>query len=89
MSIEKAKLVVELLEMVADNKMDAKLALSKWPDIDSESDDLIAISWHDLSHFEADSDIRHKDKEYSKYQKRLLKKRASEIRSKLRSSKFE
>jgi hypothetical protein len=74
--------VVSLLEMVADGQMPATSALAKWPDIDRETDRLIATAWHDLSHFATDDDIRRRDGAYDRYQRDLLKERARRIREK-------
>jgi hypothetical protein len=74
--------VVSLLELVADGQIPAASALEKWPDIDRETDSLIAAAWHDLSHFAADDDIRRRDKAYDLYQRKLLKEMASRIREK-------
>lgn len=74
--------VVSLLEMVADGRIPAASALEKWPDIDRETDDLIASAWHELSHFVTDEDIRRRDNDYDLYQRSLLKEKASRIRQK-------
>ncbi|MDI6784512.1 MAG: hypothetical protein QME64_10515 [bacterium] len=82
MDIEKIRTIISLLKMVADGELDPDLALERWPDIDKETDKLIAASWHDLSHFANDTDIRKKDKEYDIMQRNLLRKNASEIHQK-------
>lgn len=68
--------IVTLLESVANNKIDPTLALQQWPDIETETDKLLAASWHDLSHFAADRDIRERDPSYATYQRNLLLDRA-------------
>ncbi len=75
----KIKTIISLLENVINNREDAESALNKWPDIDSEEDPLIAASWHDLSHFAADWDIREKDDKYAELQTEMLQKRVDSI----------
>jgi len=82
MSTDRIAKVVSLLESVADGTLDASAALEQWPDIDLETDDLVAASWHDLSHFEADKDLRDKDSDYADYQKNLLLNRVKKIKEK-------
>ena len=79
MKTQKIKNIVEILNKVAEGVISAKEGLIQWPDIDSEEDSLIIASWHNLSHFDNDSDIREKHKEYAEYQRDLLKARANEI----------
>jgi hypothetical protein len=74
--------ILLLLEMVADGRIPAAAALEKWPDIDRETDRLIAAAWHDLSHFAADEDIRRRDTAYDLYQRNLLKEKATRVREK-------
>jgi hypothetical protein len=74
--------VVSLLRQVADGLMDADRAIREWPSIDQEKDKLIAASWHDLSHFSADADIRGRDEKYDAFQRQLLRDRADAIRQK-------
>ena len=74
--------IVSLLESVASGQMDPALALKEWPDIDSETDDLIATGWHELSHYENDVDLRESDSEYDANMRALLKKWAVKIRGK-------
>lgn len=78
--IEKTELIISLLENVAAGALDANTALEKWPDIDVENNDLIAASWHDLTHYAADADIRKKDPAYAEYQTSLLLDRAKQIK---------
>jgi len=80
--LEKGSIVTRLLEMVAMGELKSSVALDRWPDIDSETDDLIASSWHELTHFDADQDIRDRDKEYSEYQRNLLMECVRKIREK-------
>lgn len=82
MRTQKIKKIIEILNKVAEGVISAKKGLIQWPDIDSEEDSLITASWHDLSHFDIESDIREKHKEYAEYQRDLLKARANEIGSK-------
>jgi hypothetical protein len=70
-----------LLERVANGQMEASAALKDWPE-NAESDALVDASWHDLSHFAVDVDIRTKDPRYATYQVSLLLKRAKQIREK-------
>jgi hypothetical protein len=70
-----------LLERVANGDMEAALALKEWPE-NAESETLLDASWHDLSHFAVDLDIRTKDPRYATYQASLLLKRANQIREK-------
>ena len=79
MKTQKIKNIIEILNNVAEGIISGKDGLIKWPDIDSEEDSLIATSWHDLSHYATDGDIREKDKDYADYQRGLLKTRAKEI----------
>lgn len=80
--MDKIELIVSLLEGVAKGAIEADVALEQWPNIDDESDDLVADSWHDLSHFSADADIREKDSEYADYQVALLRDKANQIKVK-------
>lgn len=82
MKTQKVKNIIEILNKVAEGVISGKDGLIQWPDIDSEEDSLITASWHDLSHFDNDSDIREKDKEYDENQRNLLKTRANEIHEK-------
>jgi hypothetical protein len=79
---EKVLKIISLLESVATEHMDPALALKAWPEIDSESDRLIASSWHELHHYFTDIDIREKDPGYGVKQREGLRKRATEIRQK-------
>ena len=74
--------IVTLLENVAGNRIDSGVALQQWPDIETETDKLLAASWHDLSHFAADRDIRDRDPSYATYQRDLLLDRAKKIKEK-------
>jgi hypothetical protein len=76
--------VAALLEKVANGEMEASTALKAWP-LSAQSDTLLDASWHDLSHFANDLDIRTKDPRYAVYQTSLLLKRAKQIRDKCRS----
>jgi hypothetical protein len=78
----RAQTAVELLERVLSGETEPSTALRQWPEIDAESDNLLAASWHDLSHFSADEDIRRKDRGYAEYQAQLLARRVQEIRTK-------
>jgi hypothetical protein len=71
---------VSLLESVVAGTLDASTALEQWPNIDSETDDLLVASWHDLAHLAADKDIRERDPGYATYQKDLLLDRAKKIK---------
>ena len=82
MDIERAKKSTRLLQMVVEGEIDPATALKQWPDIDTELDDLIEASWHDLSHYVNDDDIRLKDPEYDQQQKKLLADKAEKIRKK-------
>jgi hypothetical protein len=81
MDWDKATVAVGLLERVARGELEASTALSEWP-LDAESDELLSASWHDLSHFAADLDIRMKDPRYRIYQASLLLKRVEQIKKK-------
>lgn len=70
-----------LLERVANGEMEASTALNAWPQ-DAGRDELLDASWHDLSHFVVDVDIRTKDPRYATYQVSLLLNRAKQIREK-------
>lgn len=78
MKPEQAENAVALLERVASGAATAAEALQKWPQ--NTEDSLINVSWHDLSHFAADADIRDRDPRYREYQVSLLLRRADEIR---------
>ena len=82
MSRDRIAKIVSLLEGVADSTLDASAALEQWTDIDSETDNLLAASWHDLTHFAADKDIRDRDPGYAAYQKDLLLDRVKKIKEK-------
>jgi len=82
MDIDRAKQSIRLLEMVLAGKADPVTALDQWPDIDAEQDELIEASWHDLSHYANDDDIRSKDPEYDQQQKKILADKAEKIRKK-------
>lgn len=86
MEEKKIEKILNILNGVANNSMDPVQGLKDWPDIDTESDDLIAASWHDLSHFANDEDIRQKDKKYESLLKENLIKRYKEINKKFGSS---
>lgn len=73
--------IVTLLEHVVGNKIDPSVALRQWPDIEIETDRLLMASWHDLSHFAADQDIRDKDPGYATYQRDLLLERIQQIKA--------
>jgi hypothetical protein len=82
MKSQKIKNIIEILNKVAEGSISGEDGLIQWQDIDLEDDSLITASWHDLSHFANDGDIRKKDKEYAGYQRDLLKTRAKEISEK-------
>jgi hypothetical protein len=78
----RAEAAVELLEGVLSGHLATEVALEHWPSIDTENDDFLTASWHDLWHFAADEDIRAKDPDYAEYQTQLLARRVREIRDK-------
>jgi hypothetical protein len=78
----RAAAAVILLQRVLARDLEPDAALREWPDIDTESDELLAASWHDLSHYAADEDIRAKDLRYANFQTELLKRRIEEIKQK-------
>jgi hypothetical protein len=80
-SHEPVAVAADLLERVARGEMEPSAALKEWPG-NPEADALLDASWHDLSHFAIDADIRAKDPQYARYQVSLLLKRAKEIREK-------
>ena len=80
--LEKVRFVISLLERTIANEQEAQKSLEKWPDIDSEQDELLKAAWHDLSHFAADSDIRQRDKGYAESQTDLLRQHVKSIRAK-------
>lgn len=82
MRTQKIKNIIDILNKIAEGVISGKDGLIQWPDIDSEEDSLITASWHDLSHYATDGNIREKDKEYAEYQRDLLKARAKEISEK-------
>lgn len=79
---QRALAAVFLLERVLSRELTSIVALRDWPGIASESDDLLTASWHDLSHYAADADIRRRDPRYAKYQSQLLARRVEEIKQK-------
>ena len=83
MDRSKAHVAAALLEQVASGELDASVALSEWPQ-DAEGDELLNASWHDLSHFAVDIDIRMKDPRYEAHQLSLLLGRAKQIRERHR-----
>jgi hypothetical protein len=78
---DKASVAATLLERVANGSLEPSAALDEWPS-GTESDDVLNVGWHDLSHFAADSDIRMKDSRYRSHQIALLLKRAKDIKDK-------
>jgi hypothetical protein len=54
--------------------------MTQWPQ-GVESDRVLAAAWHDLSHFAVDEDIPRKDERYARYQRELLSRRVSEIKT--------
>jgi hypothetical protein len=82
---DNAARIISLLEGVAGGSLDARVALEHWPDIDLEADSLLAASWHDLSHYAADKDIRDRDPAYATYQNNLLLIRAKTIKERTSS----
>lgn len=78
----RAQTAVELLERGLSGETGPAAALQEWPEIDAKSDDLLAVSWHDLSHFSADEDIRRKNPDYAECQAQLLARRVRKIRTK-------
>ena len=82
MTKQRALAAVLLLEHVLSRELTPIVALHEWPDIGSECDELLSASWHDLSHYAADLDIRVKDPRYARYQSELLARRVEEIREK-------
>ena len=72
--------IATLLERVAALEIDADEALLGWSDVDKESDPLLAIAWHQLSHFAADRDIRQRDSAYARRQQTDLRRIAQSIR---------
>ena len=83
--MKRMRVIVSLLEGVANDEISTEEALRKWPNIDEEEDKLLTAAWHDLSHFQADSDIRARDEAYATYQRNLLTERAREIRERYRA----
>ena len=81
MDHDKARAAAALLEQVARGELEASAALNGWPQ-DAESDELLNASWHDLSHFAVDDDIRKKDPLYQAYQVSGLLKRVKQIKEK-------
>jgi hypothetical protein len=77
-------IAVALLEQMLSGKVDSGVALQQWPGGDVDDDPLLVATWHDLSHFAADDDIRRKDRAYAEYQTELLSRRGQQIRSKFR-----
>jgi hypothetical protein len=81
---KKIYLILHLLDEVIADRKNPSEALKEWPDPNSTEDKLLASSWHDLSHYAVDVDIRTKDVNYDYYMKGLLRKNAGEIREKYR-----
>jgi hypothetical protein len=79
MDSNKAQITIALLERALASGDEASEALAQWPDV-TEKDPLLQASWHDLSHFVVDSDIRSRDPKYAEYQRRLLAGRINEIK---------
>ncbi len=88
MENERALKVIKILEQVAFKQLDPTLALKDWPDIDLETDDLIATSWHDLSHYENDIDIRQNEPRFDAKMREGLRNQAEKIRKKYNLYKF-
>jgi hypothetical protein len=79
-SVERARVAVEILARVLSGEAAAYLALDEWPNIDSEDNALLIAAWHDLTHFAVDEDIRRDDRCYADYQRDLLMRRVREIK---------
>ena len=77
--VKKINKIIFLLKAVAEGSLESEEALKQWGNIDEEQDELIAYSWHELTHFDADDDIRKKDIGYDSYQRQLLKDYAKKI----------
>jgi len=80
MNIATARAAIKLLEAVARKQMVPTQALREWPG-NVEGDPLVEASWHDLSHFANDEDIRARDPRYAEYQSRGLLDRVKAIRA--------
>ena len=77
--------IVELLEHVANGRMDAADALEEWPELDFPDEDTVAGAWHHLWHYMGDADIRAKDDRYARYTTEELLNDAREISEKYSS----
>src|SRR5258705_3794868 len=71
MDRDSARIAAALVERVARGELAATPALKEWPQ-DATVDELLKSSWHDLSHFAVDLDVRRKDPRYETYQVTLL-----------------
>lgn len=80
-----AAVIANLLDRVARDDLKASAALAAWPE-DGERDQLFDASWHDLSPFATDQDVRSRDSRYEAHQVSLLRTRARQIREKYNSS---
>ena len=77
---ERARVAARLLDNLLAGELSPETALQQWPNADSERDDLLAVTWHDLSHFAADADIRRRDPVYTAHQRERLIDRLRQIR---------
>ncbi len=84
--VDRIKNIINLLERVSSEEIAPEQALKQWPDIEAEIDELVAASWHELTHFQNDSDIREKDVTYDEYMKASLLNFAKRLKEKYKIS---
>jgi len=70
--VEVRKSAANILKKMLDRKLIPKEAKDKWPSY--KKDKILDIAFHALDHFEADEDIRLKDKKYAKWQTEQIQK---------------
>ena len=73
--------VVKLLERVLSGDIQPTEALDQWPDVTSG---VIEESRHILDHYASDADIRRKNPEYEKQQRKLIEACLSRLKSNYR-----
>jgi hypothetical protein len=71
--LETLATIERLLKGVLDGQLDAKTAISRWPNIDDEKDKMIQSAWHELYHYWIDEDLRAKDPAYGEDQRERLR----------------
>ena len=75
------KQIVALLEAVVQGSLDPHAAITRWPQIDHETNELIKNVWHQLYHYFIDTDIREREPEYGESQREHLSMRIKDLKA--------